>query len=454
MYSTDVYISGHKIELVSHINLNLKYDSIADSFSFTAYYDPTNPVHKKIFKPLSFQTVKIVHAGVRMVTGTVLVHDFYSAGDPPKSLVQVSGYSITGILQECTVGGFQPNYVSSTNNPDEPTKHVATQFDKCTLPQIANKICGIFPLKVIVDPELLNDKVFMAPYAQVAIKQDEYLSDFLDNLCAQKNAILSHDAYGNILITRAHTGKLLTTKETRVPPYGDGITDFRYAGATMLPNPLYYDIYYTNPVFIEAKGLLLKDTTSSDRHILHTFTGSDYMRLSTGFNGQGMHSIIQVLGQNDSTDAVVQEGSVFNPYIPLPAQFRSQVVGGDLANANVINIDTFGTYGVIGPLRMRRYIQSVGNDNDIKLTARSLLNDELRRAMVITIKINGWHLSGNLVTPNQLISIKDPEVYLFNQSTFFIQEVNYSSDPAKNVATLTCVLPDAFNDNDPIKRIL
>jgi len=435
MYSTEVYISGHKVDLVNQISLNLKYDSIADTFSFTAYYDVKNPVHKKIFRPLSYQTVKIVHAGITMLIGTALRNEFYSAGDPPKSLVRVSGYSITGILQECTVGGFQPNYVSSTNNPGDPSKHVPTQFDNNTLAQIANKVCGIFPLKVIVDKELLSDKVFNAPYQQVAIKQDEYLSDFLDNLCAQKNAILSHDAYGNILITRAHTDALLTTTTTLV------------ATQPVARNPAIQGA---------PQGTLLKTTTtSSARHILHRFDGTDYISASACYNGQNMHSIIQVLGQNDSTDEVVQEGSAYNPYIPLPENFRAAIVGGhgsDPSSSNVIQVDEFGYYGVIGPLRMRRYIQSVGNDNDVKLTARSLLNDELRKAVVVTIEINGWHLSGNLVTPNQLITIKDVDLYLAGEVKLFIQEISYSTDPTKNVATLTCVLPEAFNE-EKIKRI-
>lgn len=72
--------------------------------------------------------------------------------------------------------------------------------------------------------------------------------------------------------------------------------------------------------------------------------------------------------------------------------------------------------------------------------------------MCLTIKVEGWELNGNLIVPNQLITVQNPDVYLYEPTTFFIQEVDLMGNETYETATMRCVVPEAFND-DPVKYI-
>jgi prophage tail gpP-like protein len=99
--------------------------------------------------------------------------------------------------------------------------------------------------------------------------------------------------------------------------------------------------------------------------------------------------------------------------------------------------------------RPRAAQQSSGNDTSTEQAARNLLSDELR-AITVTIEIQGWELDGELVRPNQTITIKSPTMYLYNKTKFFIEQVDYKGgDGVNDTAVLTCVLPEVYNNKTP-----
>lgn len=399
--SLRIVISGHTITKYNKVNINRKYDSIASKFGLECYFDPDDQVHKRIFRPGTFQSCQIYYGGVLMLTGTILRTEFSSAGDPPRQLVHIAGYSITGILQECTIGIFQTG-AQLTNDTKVPS-----QFDGQTLQQIAEALCHVFPLKVIVEKELLSDAVFNTPYAQLNIRQDQYIADFLNELCTQKNVVLSHDASGNLVITRAKVNDLLTSHTTTVTTNetgGIGRSEF-------------------------TNTRTFTTTTSTARNILYDFsTPGVWTNMNLCFDGQRLHGAIQCLSQNDGSTSA--QSTVINPYV-----------------------DDQSTLGIFrAGLRIRRFLQTMSSNdvnNDTLETARSLLNAEIKSSICLNIDIHGWVLKGNLVTPNQLILAANKDLYLYTKTKWFIQEVSYYSDAERETASLSCVRPECFND-DPI----
>ena len=91
-----IKINGKSYDNLDNINLVLTFDAIASTFSFDAYFDPTNQFHRELFKPLSFHLVEISEGNTLLLTGYILSQR-YSATSK-NTLVPVSGYSKTGIL--------------------------------------------------------------------------------------------------------------------------------------------------------------------------------------------------------------------------------------------------------------------------------------------------------------------------------------------------------------------
>ncbi len=412
----EIRIGGHTIKLYNEVNINLKYDCIADTFSFALYFDPTNTAHKSIFKPCTYQTCKIYHGGVLVMTGTVLSHNFGSAGNPPKQLVYISGYSVTGVLDDSCILRTDLNeanggIVVSASSPTVTIPGSSLQFDGLTLEQIAGLVTGWYEFKVIVDAELKTDAQFTKPFPNIVAaetdvtktKPTQSVGDFLDQLCKQKNVVLSHTKDGNVLITRHKSDKILTTTETIVNVSSTSFDD-SLAGAP-------------------PSTAVSKKITSKNRKILFDFNNKgQWTKMSLNVDGQKLHRLIQVVGQHqDGTEDNALDSGIANPYV-----------------AQAVN-------------RYVRIIQTSGDSNDTPDTARSILGDELK-SIVLTIEIQGWTLGGNLVTPNQLVSVQNDELYLFNKNTWFIQEVALHGDEKEETAVLTCVLPYCFGD-DEVKNI-
>ena len=60
-----------------------------------------------------------------------------------------------------------------------------------------------------------------------------------------------------------------------------------------------------------------------------------------------------------------------------------------------------------------------------------------------------WELNGAVIKPNQIITVRNPELYLYKKSNWFIESVQLDGDAEQTVATLTCVLPETYNGGTP-----
>jgi prophage tail gpP-like protein len=143
-----------------------------------------------------------------------------------------------------------------------------------------------------------------------------------------------------------------------------------------------------------------------------------FTKMSIGFNGQQMHSHIHVIKQASSKGGNAGEAVIRNPYV-ISSVYRPKVI-----------------------------IQSSGTDVDTDKVARMALSAELKN-LKLTVVTDRWDVDGKIIKPNNLITVINPEIYLYKKSTWFIEEVGYEGNNKEQITTMTCCLPEVYNDKDP-----
>jgi len=141
-------------------------------------------------------------------------------------------------------------------------------------------------------------------------------------------------------------------------------------------------------------------------------------KMQLSFNGQRMHSIITVVKQADLDGGNAGQSSVKNPFVPFT--FRPKVI-----------------------------VQNSGDDNNTLEVAKNALASELKNVK-LTVTVDRWDIDGKTITPNNLISVIAPDLYLYSKTNWFIESVNLLGDNKKETAVLNCVLPEVFNGKTPI----
>jgi len=177
-------IKSRKIEFFNQFEISLSYNSIASSFSFNYFFDPTNKEHVDLSCIGHFHKCTLEHNGELILTGYVISTSFQSSKD--EHLVSISGYSLTGVLEDCHV---------------LPT--MSLQFDNLTIKEIVSKLIDPFGLEMSIDSSVsskMNEKI-----AKTAIEPTQTIKDFLCEICAQKKILVSHNEKGQLLFTEAKT---------------------------------------------------------------------------------------------------------------------------------------------------------------------------------------------------------------------------------------------------------
>ena len=183
-----IKINGNQYLFFNSLKISLSLDSIASTFSFVARFNPENENHKKLFKPLSYQKVEIFNdADVLIFTGTIINHSFNSDSNP--NLVNVSGYSLAGILEDCTT----------------PVKNYPLESTSRSLKDISERLCGLFGIKVVIDSSVGNDANRI--YKKSVASPTDTIKSYLNKLTSQRNVILSHDNKGRVVLFKPNAEK-------------------------------------------------------------------------------------------------------------------------------------------------------------------------------------------------------------------------------------------------------
>lgn len=137
------------------------------------------------------------------------------------------------------------------------------------------------------------------------------------------------------------------------------------------------------------------------------------------YNGDAMHSHITVVKQASSDGGNAGEYTIRNPYCPII--YRPKVVS-----------------------------QTSGDDIDTKETALRELGRELEEGLKLTIRTDRWEDSeGKIIKPNSVISIFDPEMFIYSKAEFFVKSIDFVGNESETTATLNCVLKEAYNRQIP-----
>lgn len=169
-----------------------------------------------------------------------------------------------------------------------------------------------------------------------------------------------------------------------------------------------------NLVFTEAKTDL--------EPIFHVEDGIIATEINVSISGQSLHSEITVIKQADSDGGNSGEYTIKNPY--CTGVFRPKVV----------KVDS-------------------GDDITIEQAAINALAAELKDSIKLVITTDRWEINNNLILPNNVITVKSPSNWIYETTTFFIEEVTLNGDEKRTTAVLTCVLPEVYNGKVPQKNI-
>lgn len=135
-------------------------------------------------------------------------------------------------------------------------------------------------------------------------------------------------------------------------------------------------------------------------------------------NLQGMHSQISVQQEANDDGGNVSIFTVPNPY-------------QNLYKTAVLN-------------------QTSGDDNDTITAAKMARAKELQN-IKLQIKIDRWDKDNRIIRPNSVVAVaNNPRIFITKETKFFIEAIDYIGDAEKMTATLHCVLPEAYNLDDPI----
>ena len=177
-------INGKKFDFFNDLKLNLIYASVGSTFAFKAFFDPENTEQRAIYKPYTYPIVEILDDdNVRLLRGRVINNGFTDSAI--KSLVSFSGYSLPGVLEDCTI----------------PPSLYPLQSDGKSLKEIAQALIEPFGLNLVISGSVksLADEVFEKTVAS----QNQTIKSYLDELASQKNIVISHTDAGSLLFTRA-----------------------------------------------------------------------------------------------------------------------------------------------------------------------------------------------------------------------------------------------------------
>jgi len=153
-------------------DLQLHLDAFS-SISLTAPFEPDRQDFRDVFRPFSFKPMTAAIGGEVVFTGVLV--DVFPTRDPSERTVQVGGYALPGVLNDCC----------------EPVTALPLEFTKQGLRAIIKALADPFGLELEAFAETDRfDKVKLEPEGKVF--------DFLSDLAKQRNRVLTNTIDGKL----------------------------------------------------------------------------------------------------------------------------------------------------------------------------------------------------------------------------------------------------------------
>lgn len=153
-------------------------DSVASSFSLSCRFDNEQ---RSLFRPLAFPKVQFYNDEDKLFfTGVIIDYNFNS--NSQTNLIQLSGYSVPGVLEDCGIP--YSSYPLESNNMN--------------LKEIIEKFIKPFKINLIIDESAKIDS--LKNYEKTSAAPEDSLKDYFSKLAAQRNLILSHKENGDLFL--------------------------------------------------------------------------------------------------------------------------------------------------------------------------------------------------------------------------------------------------------------
>jgi prophage tail gpP-like protein len=194
-------VGNKKIEKFNSIDITLKYDSVASTFAFSFYYDVEKG--SPIGNIGNYARCVIEDDGEVLITGTILSPTYQDGS--VKSLSGISGYSVTGVLEDCQI----------------PIELYPLQSDGKSLKEITERLIKKFGFGLVIDQgknfKEIIDKANEVIETSIA-EASQSIKAYLATIASQKNIIISHTPNGSLRFTRSYaSGKSKYTFESGQP---------------------------------------------------------------------------------------------------------------------------------------------------------------------------------------------------------------------------------------------
>jgi prophage tail gpP-like protein len=242
------------VENFNDVEVELNFNAVASTFQFAFDFVDSNFDHKELACVTHFHDITIDHNNERLITGVLLSQSFLHNAN--RNETRFGGYSKSGQTEDCQIA---PSIYP-------------LQSTRLSIEQIANKLVRPFKPEILVkvDPAVQSEASKVLTQSTASATQT--VKGYLTEIARQRDLIISHDEFGDLLITKPNTE-------------GQPILDIDMTSNKTIP------AYQTELIY----------------------------------NGQNQHSHITVMGQPDLISNNAREFTIRNPYV-VGSVFRPRVV--------------------------------------------------------------------------------------------------------------------------------
>lgn len=164
------------------------------------------------------------------------------------------------------------------------------------------------------------------------------------------------------------------------------------------------------------------DTSKKPIFKLDSETGSTPItNVSISINGQNMHRNITVVQQADSEGGVGGQHTIRNPYV-------------------------VGSY-----IKDKTIKATSGIQDDMPTLARRELANELKN-IKLSADSSTWEINDEIIKPGDIITVNDPNLYIYKDAKFVIDSVSYTGSNSEIVCSFTAV-PIEVYENGKVKSM-
>jgi hypothetical protein len=366
--------TGSSIRTIRQFNsivYHKKFNSLASTFDFDFYFDPKNSEHAEIICVSHIHECRLYYTtntdpnynpkeSERELTGFMLTNVFRNDGKP--NFVKCSGYSKPGVLLDC----------------DIPPDQYPLETNKLNFKQIILKLIKPFNLWAAGDPSTRNGNspgLVVPNGTNVSFGIDPNFRRTKTQLTPAEQQI-EDELDIELDKTSAETSQ-------NIAAY---ISELARDRNIVLSHNEFGNVYITVP---NTNGNPLFNFDFTDTAEISDFKKTPALTSQLTFNGQAMHTHITVKKQADDEEGSNgQEATLKNPLLPIGQSYL---------------------------YRPKTVVINSGNQFTAEKAVAYELGKEIREAVSLEITCGIIDIKGKLISPNNTITIRDPNQFLYNK---------------------------------------